>query len=85
MRAAAEAVAAKRRAKQAGRAQEIAAVEQAMATLVCPICRGTDFESEESRQDSRWGWTTHVMKLLICTRCRFVLHFSEGQSIFDFD
>jgi len=32
-----------------------------------------------------WGFTSHVMLLLICTRCRFVLHFYEGNSIFDFD
>jgi hypothetical protein len=53
--------------------------------LVCPMCGGTGFDREESRQDSMWGLTSHTMTLLICTRCRFVLHFYEGNSIFDFD
>ena len=53
--------------------------------LTCPICRGTEFERQESRQDSMWGFTSHKMRLLICTRCRLVLHFYEGNSIFDFD
>ena len=53
--------------------------------LVCPICGGTEFERQESRQDSTWGFTSHKMRLLICTRCRLVLHFYEGNSIFDFD
>ena len=51
----------------------------------CPMCGGREFEQHESRQDSMWGFTSHVMLLLICTRCRFVLHFYEGNSIFDFD
>jgi len=51
----------------------------------CPLCGGTDFDRQASRQDSTWGWTSHKMRLLICTRCRYVLHFYEGNSIFDFD
>ncbi len=51
----------------------------------CPVCGGMDFERQESRQDSMWGFTSHQMLLLICNRCRFVLHFYEGNSIFDFD
>ena len=55
------------------------------ASPACPVCGGTEFEHQESRQDSMWGLTSHMMRLLICTRCRFVLHFYEGNSIFDFD
>ncbi len=51
----------------------------------CPLCGGQEFEQQASRQDSMWGWTSHKMRLLICTRCRYVLHFYEGNSIFDFD
>ena len=54
-------------------------------TPACPLCAGTSFEQQESRQDSMWGWTSHKMLLLICNRCRYVLHFYEGNSIFDFD
>jgi uncharacterized protein len=53
--------------------------------LACPVCGGTEFERQESRQDSMWGFTSHKMRLLICNRCRLVLHFYEGNSIFDFD
>jgi predicted nucleic-acid-binding Zn-ribbon protein len=53
--------------------------------LACPLCQCTEFQREESRQDSRWGLTTHRMTLLICTRCRYVLHFYDAHSIFDFE
>ena len=53
--------------------------------LACPLCRHTEFQREESRQDSRWGFTSHRMTLLICVRCRYVLHFYDKNSIFDFD
>ncbi|WP_328476042.1 hypothetical protein OHA21_20890 [Actinoplanes sp. NBC_00393] len=53
--------------------------------LACPLCRGTEFQQEEARQDSRWGFTSHRMTLMICARCRYVLHFYDKHSIFDFD
>ena len=53
--------------------------------LACPLCRGTSFQQEESRQDSRWGFTSHRMTLLVCDRCRYVLHFYDTHSIWDFD
>jgi uncharacterized protein YbaR (Trm112 family) len=53
--------------------------------LACPLCRGTSFQQEESRQDSRWGFTSHRMTLLVCDRCRYVLHFYDSHSIFDFE
>ena len=51
--------------------------------LQCPLCGYGDFQREESRQDSRWGFTSHRMTLLICRRCRYVLHFYDQHSIFD--
>jgi hypothetical protein len=56
-----------------------------MTTLTCPLCNSRDFEREESRQDSRWGFTSHRMTLMICVTCRYVLHFYDTHSIFDFD
>ena len=53
--------------------------------LACPLCRGTEFDQEHSRQDSRWGITSHKMILMICRECRYVLHFYDRHSIFDFD
>jgi uncharacterized protein len=52
---------------------------------VCPLCGGEQFAKEEGRLDSKWGFTSHKMILLICERCQFVLHFYDGHSIFDFD
>ncbi len=49
-------------------------------TLSCPICHGTSFIQEESRQEGRWGFTSHVMTLFVCQQCRFVLHFYDTHS-----
>jgi hypothetical protein len=54
-------------------------------TLMCPLCQCQEFDQEEARSDSRWGFTSHRMTLLICRNCRFILHFYDGHSIFDFD
>ena len=56
-----------------------------LQTLACPICGGQDFEEQLSREDSQWGYTSFRMRLLICRRCQYVLHFSRGRSMFDFD
>ena len=53
--------------------------------LHCPLCGCTEFQREESRQESRWGFTSHRMTLLVCLRCRYVLHFYDAHSIFDVD
>ena len=55
------------------------------ATGVCPLCGGTEFETQRGRMDSRWGITSHKLVLKICQRCRLVLQFSAGRGIFDFD
>lgn len=53
--------------------------------LRCPLCAGDRFDRQESRQESRWGFTSHRMTLLVCRRCRYVLHFYDRHSIFDVD
>jgi uncharacterized protein len=52
---------------------------------ICPLCRGEEFSKQEGRLDSKWGVTSHRMILLICANCKFILHFYEGNSIWDFD
>jgi hypothetical protein len=59
--------------------------EQNTPRLACPLCQGVQFDREQGRVDSRWGFTSHRMTLLICQRCRYVLHFYDSHSIFDFD
>jgi uncharacterized protein len=53
--------------------------------LACPLCHGAEFDQQRGRVDSRWGFTSHRMTLLICRRCRYVLHFYDRRSIFDLD
>ncbi|HEX6681183.1 MAG TPA: hypothetical protein VF062_00195 [Candidatus Limnocylindrales bacterium] len=51
----------------------------------CPLCHNTEFEQKEGRLKSKWGMTWHKMTLLICTQCRYILHFYDRHSIFRFD
>jgi uncharacterized protein len=51
----------------------------------CPLCGGMKYTIHEGRLDSKWGMTSHPMTLLICLNCKFVLHFYEGHSFWDFD
>lgn len=53
--------------------------------LECPLCGGSRFRKEEGRMDSKWGVTSHKITLMICEQCRFIMQFSKGRSIFDFD
>ncbi|MFX0168218.1 MAG: hypothetical protein ACFE89_02570 [Candidatus Hodarchaeota archaeon] len=53
--------------------------------LQCPLCGGMQFHREEGRMDSRWGITSHKIVLMICEQCRYIMQFSRGRSIFDFD
>lgn len=53
--------------------------------LACPLCGCQEFSEQTSRQDSRWGITSHVMTLLICRHCTYVLHFYQRNSYWDFD
>ena len=51
----------------------------------CPLCGNPNYDREEERTDTRWGFSTHIKVLLICTQCRYVLTFYDQNSIFDFD
>ena len=51
----------------------------------CPLCKGRSFQREEGRLDSMWGFSSHVMTLMICEQCQYVLQFYDGNSIWDFD
>ena len=51
----------------------------------CPLCGGQEFQKEEGRLDSKWGVTSHKLILLVCQQCRFVMHFYDKRSIWDFD
>ncbi len=53
--------------------------------LRCPLCGCPNFQREQAREDSMWGFSTHTMRLMICMNCSHVLHFYGSRSIFDFD
>jgi hypothetical protein len=53
--------------------------------LTCPLCGSNQFKKEEGRMDSKWGFTSHKITLMVCERCKFIMQFSKGRSIFDFD
>lgn len=65
--------------------QEDEETQNAKNLPACPLCQGRSFQREEGRLDSMWGFTSHVMILLICEQCQYVLQFYEGNSIWDFD
>jgi uncharacterized protein len=73
------------RDQAAGWEAERQRVLRLLQELSCPICQSRDFEQQLSREDSQWGFTSLRMRLLICRRCQYVLHFSRGSSVFDFD
>lgn len=58
---------------------------RAMNLPTCPLCGNEEYHREEERTDTRWGFSTHIKILLICTQCRYVLTFYDKNSIFDFD
>lgn len=68
-----------------GPAREPAPPRAGRPSLRCPLCACEDFQQEESRQDSRWGFSSHTMTLMVCRRCRYVLHFYGAHSFFNFD
>ena len=61
------------------------AVMRDMDLPACPLCGNDEYQREEERTDTRWGFSTHIKVLLICTQCRYVLTFYDQNSIFDFD
>ena len=65
--------------------EEDEAISNGTKMPACPLCKGRSFQREEGRLDSMWGFSSHVMTLLICEKCQFVLQFYDGNSIWDFD
>ena len=53
--------------------------------LRCPVCGSVEFDKEEGRIDSRWGFSSHKIVMMVCRTCGLVLQFSAGRGIFDFD
>lgn len=59
--------------------------DNAIRKLTCPLCGGSKFTREEGKMDSKWGFTAHKVIIMICDKCQFVMNFSKGRSIWDFD
>ncbi len=41
----------------------------------CMNCSGTEFTEEDTRDPSKWGAASHVMRHYICEGCSFVMTF----------
>jgi RNA polymerase subunit RPABC4/transcription elongation factor Spt4 len=65
--------------------EENEVIQKEKNSPACPLCKGRSFQREEGRLDSMWGFSSHVMILLICEQCQYVLQFYDGNSIWDFD
>ena len=53
--------------------------------LKCPLCGSNNFKKEVGKMDSKWGVTAHKVTLMICKQCQYIMQFSKGRTIFDFD
>ena len=53
--------------------------------LKCPLCGSGSFSTEMGKIDSKWGFTAHKVTLQICNTCGFIMQFSRGRTIWDFD
>ncbi len=47
----------------------------------CLFCGHDQFVEEIGKLDTRWGMEAHKMRLLICQRCSFTMHFSLGRGL----
>ncbi len=65
--------------------KNIEVISPAGGKLMCPLCKGDRFDEEEGRMDSKWGFTSHKMQILICSQYRFTMLFSEGRSFWNPD
>ena len=54
-----------------------------MAALECPLCHGTVFKKEEGYLHSKWRMNDQFVRIMICEKCKFIMLFSEGKSIWD--
>ncbi len=79
----ADAQRARAEAAAAAEAAIVADVQQKLANLTCPVCGRSEFKEEVSREATDGGGSTFRMKLLICQRCDYVMHFSLGRSMFN--
>ncbi|HEY3162985.1 MAG TPA: hypothetical protein VGJ71_01425 [Candidatus Limnocylindrales bacterium] len=51
----------------------------------CPVCSHRQYRQEKGKIDSAWGMTAHRVEILICENCGYILLFSEGRTLWDFD
>lgn len=54
-------------------------------SLVCLACGNSSFKKEEGKMDTKWGLMAHKVRLMICQECGFIMSFSKGKTLWDFD
>ncbi len=48
--------------------------------LECPVCHGTSFTQETGRMEGRYGYSTHIIDMMICSTCNYVFCFYSQDS-----
>lgn len=51
--------------------------------FLCPLCGNNAFQVKEALHKILWKPLAQRMTLLVCKRCRYVLHFYDREGIFD--
>jgi len=60
---------------------EAAAQARRVAHPTCLFCGHDQFTEEVGKLDTRWGMEAHKVRMLICNRCAFTMHFSMGRGV----
>lgn len=55
------------------------------APAKCLNCSGTEFGEEAARLPSKWGASSHLLTLYICTACGFTMTFYTKKSLVTVD
>lgn len=53
--------------------------------LACPLCGGTELTITGGNLRGAYGLEAHVQRAMVCERCRYVLFFAPGDSVYRLD
>lgn len=58
-----------------------AELERRIVAPTCLFCGHHSFKEEIAKLPTRFGWEAHKSRLLICSRCGFMMNFSLGRGV----
>ena len=53
--------------------------------LACPLCGGHELTITGGQLRGSYGLEAHVQRSMVCERCRYVLYFAPGDSVYRLD